>query len=96
MVCIRRATVEDLLEMQNANLFCLPENYQVRTAARPRIVSGPCSAAANATLRAVLSATASHTARAQMKYYLYHALTWPQLLYVAEVRVAARPDRRGR
>jgi len=27
---IRRATVEDLLAMQNANLTCLPENYQMK------------------------------------------------------------------
>ena len=47
MVNIRRATVEDLLEMQACNLACLPENYQ-------------------------------------MKYYFYHILSWPQLLYVAE------------
>lgn len=47
MVNIRRATVEDLLEMQACNLECLPENYQ-------------------------------------MKYYFYHILSWPQLLYVAE------------
>ncbi len=47
MVNIRRATVDDLYEMQNCNLFCLPENYQ-------------------------------------MKYYMYHILSWPQLLYVAE------------
>ena len=47
MVCIRRAEVSDLVAMQKANLFCLPENYQ-------------------------------------MKYYLYHALSWPQLLFVAE------------
>ncbi|KAL2230435.1 N-terminal acetyltransferase A complex catalytic subunit NAA10-like [Sesamum indicum] len=47
MVCIRKATVDDLLAMQTCNLFCLPENYQ-------------------------------------MKYYLYHILSWPQLLYVAE------------
>ena len=33
--------------MQNTNLWCLPENYQ-------------------------------------MKYYLYHILSWPQLLHVAE------------
>ncbi|CAM9903963.1 unnamed protein product [Discosporangium mesarthrocarpum] len=44
---IRPATVNDLLQMQNANLWCLPENYQ-------------------------------------LKYYLYHVLSWPQLLYVAE------------
>jgi hypothetical protein len=30
MVCIRQATVKDLLQMQNTNLWCLPENYQVR------------------------------------------------------------------
>ena len=47
MVNIRRATVEDILEMQACNLACLPENYQ-------------------------------------MKYYFYHILSWPQLLYVAE------------
>ncbi|GMH30633.1 hypothetical protein Nepgr_032476 [Nepenthes gracilis] len=47
MVCIRKATIDDLLAMQACNLLCLPENYQ-------------------------------------MKYYLYHILSWPQLLYVAE------------
>ncbi|KAG5176336.1 acyl-CoA N-acyltransferase [Tribonema minus] len=46
-VSIRPATVEDLLQMQNTNLWCLPENYQ-------------------------------------MKYYMYHVLSWPQLLQVAE------------
>lgn len=30
MVNIRRATVEDLLEMQACNLECLPENYQLK------------------------------------------------------------------
>lgn len=47
MVCIRQATMDDLLAMQACNLMCLPENYQ-------------------------------------MKYYFYHILSWPQLLYVAE------------
>jgi hypothetical protein len=47
MVCIRQATVHDLLQMQTTNLWCLPENYQ-------------------------------------MKYYFYHLLSWPQLLWVAE------------
>eukprot|EP00605_Chrysophyceae_sp_TOSAG23-4_P001903 GSChrysophyteH1.ASY1.ANO1.2101.1 assembled CDS len=47
MVCIRQATPEDMVSMQNSNLWCLPENYQ-------------------------------------MKYYLYHVLSWPQLLHVAE------------
>ena len=31
MVNIRQATVNDLFEMQNANLFCLPENYQMKS-----------------------------------------------------------------
>ncbi|CAK9293624.1 unnamed protein product [Gordionus sp. m RMFG-2023] len=44
---IRNARPDDLINMQNCNLLCLPENYQ-------------------------------------MKYYLYHILSWPQLSYVAE------------
>ena len=47
MVNIRMATVDDLIHMQRTNLWCLPENYQ-------------------------------------MKYYFYHFLSWPQLLWVAE------------
>ena len=47
MVSIRRATIEDLLKMQQTNLLCLPENYQ-------------------------------------FKYYIYHYLSWPSLLHVAE------------
>lgn len=47
MVSIRQANANDLLQMQTTNLFCLPENYQ-------------------------------------MKYYMYHFLSWPQLLHVAE------------
>ena len=47
MVGIRRATLEDLIYMQQTNLMCLPENYQ-------------------------------------LKYYLYHGLSWPHLLHVAE------------
>jgi GNAT superfamily N-acetyltransferase len=39
--------MDDIAAIQNCNLQCLPENYQ-------------------------------------MKYYLYHILSWPQLLYVAE------------
>jgi hypothetical protein len=31
MVNIRAATVSDLMEMQNDNLFCLPENYQMKS-----------------------------------------------------------------
>ena len=47
MVSIRRATVDDLLKMQQTNLLCLPENYQY-------------------------------------KQYIYHYLSWPSLLHVAE------------
>lgn len=47
MVSIRVANIDDLLAIQNSNLHCLPENYQ-------------------------------------MKYYMYHLLSWPQLTYVAE------------
>ena len=47
MVSIRRATVDDLLKMQQTNLLCLPENYQ-------------------------------------FKYYIYHYLSLPALLHVAE------------
>eukprot|EP00796_Vickermania_ingenoplastis_P004325 gene4325-3139_t len=42
---IRRATMDDMYEMQHSNLRCLPENYNLR-------------------------------------YYYYHLLSWPQLLYV--------------
>uniref|UniRef100_A0A0N4Z0Q7 N-terminal amino-acid N(alpha)-acetyltransferase NatA n=1 Tax=Parastrongyloides trichosuri TaxID=131310 RepID=A0A0N4Z0Q7_PARTI len=44
---IRQAEPGDFLRIQNCNLMCLPENYQ-------------------------------------MKYYMYHSLSWPQLSYVAE------------
>jgi ribosomal protein S18 acetylase RimI-like enzyme len=47
MVCIRQATADDLVQIQTSNLWCLPENYQ-------------------------------------LKYYLYHYLSWPQLIHVAE------------
>ena len=30
MVCIREATVDDLLAMQRCNLWCLPENYALK------------------------------------------------------------------
>jgi N-alpha-acetyltransferase 10/11 len=44
---VRRATMDDMYNMQHTNLRCLPENYNLR-------------------------------------YYLYHILSWPQLLYVSE------------
>lgn len=30
MVCIRRAVPADLLKIQNCNLMCLPENYNLK------------------------------------------------------------------
>lgn len=44
---VRRATMDDMYNMQHTNLRCLPENYNLR-------------------------------------YYMYHILSWPQLLYVEE------------
>ncbi|KAL3113922.1 hypothetical protein niasHT_017872 [Heterodera trifolii] len=44
---IRQATSEDLIKVQDCNLLCLPENYQI-------------------------------------KYYMYHFLSWPHLSYIAE------------
>ena len=42
MVNVRQATARDLLDMQTTNLWCLPENYQVRFASAPLFVG--CSA----------------------------------------------------
>lgn len=47
MVSMRTATAADIINMQMTNMWCLPENYQLR-------------------------------------YYLYHLLSWPQLLQVSE------------
>jgi len=47
MPAIRRARIEDLHEMQDCNLWCLPENYH-------------------------------------FQYYLYHYLSWSELIHVAE------------
>lgn len=35
MVCIRQATLDDLLAMQRCNLLCLPENYQLKVSLAP-------------------------------------------------------------
>ena len=47
MPALRRAKITDLHEMQNCNLWCLPENYH-------------------------------------FNYYLYHYLSWSELLHVSE------------
>lgn len=45
-ISIRPATIGDLIKVQECNLLCLPENYQ-------------------------------------LKYYIYHIISWPQLSFVA-------------
>jgi hypothetical protein len=79
MVCIRQATVNDLLQMQTTNLWCLPENYQVRfqqsiddDSVRTSFLVPSCSY------------QSAFGIEKQMKYYFYHLLSWPQLLWVAE------------
>jgi ribosomal protein S18 acetylase RimI-like enzyme len=46
MISIRQMLIEDILEVQNCNIQCLPENYQV-------------------------------------KYYVYHLISWPACSFVA-------------
>ena len=81
MVNIRQATARDLIDMQTTNLWCLPENYQVRPFCLPNgcgmgslLVCASCNAC-----RCLLCFLYN-----QMKYYFYHLLSWPQLLWVAE------------
>ena len=53
MVNIRQATVNDLLQMQTTNLWCLPENYQVSAPCFPMhpfptlqpLITGDCCCA---------------------------------------------------
>jgi peptide alpha-N-acetyltransferase len=83
MVNIRRARLEDLLAMQQCNLMCLPENYQARVAARPGARrTRECGTSPRRVVCCAL--TPRRGAAAQMKYYFYHILSWPQLLYCAE------------
>ena len=69
MVCIRAATVHDLLAMQRCNLLCLPENYQLKVSWVICLLS--------------LYSRSANPADV-VQYYLYHVLSWPQLLHVAE------------
>ncbi len=73
MVCIRAATINDLLAMQACNLLCLPENYQLKV--RQLAVWDDVSAVQR--LTSVDNGDA-------LQYYFYHVLSWPQLLHVAE------------
>jgi ribosomal protein S18 acetylase RimI-like enzyme len=83
MVCIREATLDDLLQMQRTNLLCLPENYTVR---RRQSSPPPPLAASKKTPKMTYNLNPIHPtfSTAQLKYYHYHALSWPQLLQVAE------------
>lgn len=70
MVCIRQATMDDLLAMQRCNLWCLPENYQLKVLTKALLTSMRSGAFCSRCMC--------------VQYYLYHILSWPQLLYVAE------------
>lgn len=72
MVCIRAATINDLLAMQACNLLCLPENYQLKV-----------SKFARRRNPAVLHSKGVDKCFV-LQYYFYHVLSWPQLLHVAE------------
>lgn len=74
MVNIRQATVHDLLQMQRTNLWCLPENYQVC----------PLILFVFRNEFSILTGLFRPSNCLQMKYYFYHLLSWPQLLWVAE------------
>jgi len=70
--------------MQRCNLLCLPENYQLKvTYTQPPIGTSPSRdlppCAAGHLLHPCLT---TRTFFAQ--YYLYHVLSWPQLLQVAQ------------
>lgn len=49
MVCIRQATVDDLLQMQRCNLMCLPENYQLKVKPTARVAPNNCASVISAT-----------------------------------------------
>lgn len=76
MVNIRQATARDLIDMQTTNLWCLPENYQV--------IHGRREKRDDTRTRLTLTLLVSFVVSLKMKYYFYHLLSWPQLLWVAE------------
>ena len=67
----RQATVDDLPAMQTCNLMCLPENYHMKCVRCPRSRLPPAPPLLT-------------TVRLACRYYFYHILSWPQLLFVAE------------
>lgn len=83
MVSIRTATTDDLLAIQNANLHCLPENYQLK------YYMCVATAGAMAGLALILPPSA-HLATALCygplitSHCRYHILSWPALTFVAE------------
>ena len=74
-----------MINMQNANLHCLPENYQMKfvPAAWSCAVLSVC-VSAGLTFSALPLLPCFLRLLPACRYYLYHALSWPQLLYVAE------------
>lgn len=82
MVSIRTATTDDLLAIQNANLHCLPENYQLKYYM--------CVAGVAAHTPTRLCRLSSHRRRRRagapppLPPRRYHILSWPALTFVAE------------
>jgi peptide alpha-N-acetyltransferase len=83
MVCIRQATMEDLIQMQRCNLlWCVEGTGDRRTPALlPR--AAPLNAHPPTTPHPQHQQN-SLPENYQLKYYYYHILTWPQLLFCAE------------
>ena len=88
MVCIRQATMQDLLSMQRCNLLCLPENYQLKVRDRSFLFLINSSRRrrrfSSSFLNPDLPLLSLSLPSSLQQYYYYHILSWPQLLQVAE------------
>jgi len=76
---LRPATVADLPGMQNCNLHNLPENYAMKYCKSP-----PIPVPREALSRLLRLGWAELTSWVWCTADLYHALTWPQVSFVAE------------
>ena len=83
-VSIRPATVEDLLAMQRCNLLCLPENYQLKVTDKQLPLGTSPSDSIAARCRRPTNTCMADDGTLPAQYYLYHVLSWPQLLQVAQ------------
>ena len=70
--------------MQECNVNCLPENYQVRKGALRACARTTSSGLEPRSALFVPSPTSPANPPLQAKYWMYHALTWPALQYVAD------------